>query len=146
MHSAVSSGYMFQIIMRLFAVLFACTMLFACASTSQHEERIAAQRAIDVAAARALVAQAPIGEDLPVWLSAQRTRIQAARAAATQRFVESEKVCWGRFAVNDCLREATDERRLQLDRLRQEDLALNDLERQRAASKRLRELETKQGN
>lgn len=132
--------------MRLFIGLLACTMLYACASSSQHEERIAAQRAIDAEAARALVAQAPVGDDLPPWLNAQRTRIQAARAAAMQRFADSEKVCWQRFAVNDCLREASDERRLQLDRLRQEDLALNDLERQLSSAKRLRALERKQGD
>lgn len=130
--------------MRLFAGLLACTMLYACASSSQHEQRIATQRVIDEEAARALIAQAPAGDDLPVWLSAQRTRIQASRAAATRDFDDREKTCWRRFAVNDCLRAASDERRLQLDRLRQEDLALNELERQRAAAKRLGELEKKQ--
>lgn len=131
--------------MRLLIGLLACTMLYACASSSQHEERIAAQRAIDAEAARALVAQAPAGDDLPAWLKAERTRIQVARTEATQRFADAEKNCWRRFAVNDCLREASDERRLQLDRLRQEDLALNDLERKRGAAKRLRDLEKKQG-
>jgi len=118
-------------------------MLYACATSSSHEERIATQRAIDAKAAQELAARAPAGERLSQWLKVERERIQSERAAATQRFADAEKACWKRFAVNDCIRVANDERRLQHDRLRQEELALNDVERRQNAAKRLHELERK---
>lgn len=132
--------------MRLLIGLIACAVLGACASSSGHEERIAAQRALDVEAAHNLAADAPVGADLPAWLQDQRSRIEDARQGARQRFDEQERYCWTRFAVNDCLRNASDERRLVLDRLRQEELALNDVERKQNAARRLRELERKSQN
>ena len=70
-------------------------------------------------------------------------RIAAARGEATQRYEATEKACWQRFAVNDCLRQARTERRAVLDRLRQQELAVNDLDRRRRADERLRQLERK---
>ncbi len=66
------------------------------------------------------------------------------RRAAQQKFEAAELACWRRFAVNDCVRKARVERRAAVDRLRQQELLLNDLERQRRTAERLRRLEQKQ--
>ena len=84
------------------------------------------------------------GAALAPWLSTERDRIEATRSAARQRFDDAEKACWRRFAVNACVREARQQRRVVLDRLRQEDLALNEVERQRLTETRLRQLQQKQ--
>jgi len=121
-----------------------CALLGACAFGPSLEERITARRASDVEAAHALAAEAPQGDGLPKWLEGQRERITAGRTAAAQRFADQEKLCWKRFTVNACIRDASDERRATLDRLRQEELTLNDLERKRRTANRLLELEQKQ--
>ena len=129
---------------RLPASLLLCALLSACASGSLHDDS-AAVRAADAAQAQALIATAPPeGQPLAPWLDAQRARIAAARGEATQRYEATEKACWQRFAVNDCLRQARTERRAVLDRLRQQELAVNDLDRRRRADERLRQLERKQ--
>ncbi|MGB3072464.1 MAG: hypothetical protein WBC18_28220 [Ottowia sp.] len=130
--------------LRLLPSLLMLALLSACAVGPSLDERIAAQRAGDVEAARALAAEAPSGDDLPQWLEAQRARITAGRAAAAQRFADQEKLCWKRFTVNACIREASDQRRATLDRLRQEELTLNDLERKRRTAGRLQDLDQKQ--
>jgi len=128
---------------RLIFCLLLAAGLGACSSAPPQPHRDAV--AADVADARALVAAAPPeGEPLEPWLGTERARIQAERGAAGQRFSEDEKACWQRFAVNDCLRKARQQRRATLNRLRQEDLALNDLERTRRTATRLRQLEQKQ--
>ena len=123
-------------------LLFA--LLSACAYGPSLEERMTERRAGDVEAAQALAAQAPVGDDLPQWLESQRERIAQGRTAAAQSFADQEKLCWKRFTVNACLREASSERRATLDRLRQEELTLNDLERKRRTGERLQQLEQKQ--
>ena len=129
---------------RLFACLSLCLLLAACASPSLHDER-ADERAADAAAAQALAASAPpVSEALDPWLQAQRARIASERGAATRHFEEAEKACWQRFAVNDCLQQARVQRRTALDRLRQQELAINDLERQRQAD--ARRLEPRNGS
>ena len=128
---------------RLPISLLLCTLLAACASGSLHDQHLA-RRAADAADAQALAATAPpAGQPLAPWLQAQRARIVSERGAATRHFEEAEKACWQRFAVNDCLRQARTERRAVLDRLRQQELAVNDLDRRRRADERLRQLERK---
>ena len=126
----------------LSALVLMSGLLAACGTP--HHVLVASQRAVDVEAARTLVAGAPGDDGLGLWLEGHKDRITAAREAAATRFAEAEKLCWQRFTVNDCIRVATDERRNTLDRLRQEELALNDLERKRRAENRLRDLEQKQ--
>ena len=82
--------------------------------------------------------------DFAPWLEGERSRVAAARSAAHQRFHDEELACWQRFAVNACVRKARVERRAAIDRLRQEDLLLNEMERQRRTAERLRALERKQ--
>ena len=128
---------------RLPASLLLCALLSACASGSLHDDSAAA-RAADAAQAQALIATAPPeGQPLAPWLDAQRARIAAARGEATQRYEATEKACWHRFAVNDCLSGARKQRRATLDALRQKDLALNATERKQRTAERTRELEQK---
>lgn len=117
----------------------------ACSSTRQVDEQRAATDAANLAAAQALAAQAPADDEaLGPWLGKERERVGAERTAATQGFADAEKACWRRFAVNRCVSAARTERRAALDRLRQEDLALTDVERRRRTEARLRGLEQKQ--
>lgn len=95
------------------------------------------------AAGVAPMLQAPAGQPFEPWLKAERERVARQREAAQQRYRDEELVCWRRFAVNDCLGEAKRERRGQLDVLRQQDLQLNALERERRTAQRLREIEQK---
>ena len=83
-------------------------------------------------------------KDFEAWLTAQRSRVASERTVAHQKFAEAEMQCWQRFAVNDCLRGVRKERRTVLDGLRQEELALNQQERQRNTAARLKELQDKQ--
>lgn len=130
--------------LRLLLVFPIGALVGACAFGPSLEERINARRAGDIEAAHALAAEAPQGDELPKWLEGQRERITAGRTAAAQRFADQEKQCWKRFMVNACIRDASDERRATLDRLRHEELTLNDLERKRRTANRLLELEQKQ--
>ncbi len=130
--------------LRLFPALFACTLLGACAVGPTLQERFAERAAADAEAARVLAAQAPVGDGLLPWVASQRERIATVRDAAAERFANQEKDCWKRFAVNACIRAANDERRATLDRVRREELTLNDLERKRSATSRLEEIEQKQ--
>lgn len=125
----------------------ACVALLAACSSTPPADPRADIRAADAAAARALAATAPPESDadaLQPWLDSQRTRIEAARAVAVRRFEADEKACWQRFAVNACIRQARVQRRGVLDRLRQEELAVNDVERQRRTAARLQQLQDKQ--
>lgn len=124
-------------VLLLAAAAAACTPLSA-----RHD---AAAEAATEAAAQALREAAPTADAaLAPWLDAQRERVSEQRGAAQARYESSELQCWRRFAVNDCLRQARTERRATLDRLRRQELALNDIERQRRTQQRLRQLDDKQ--
>lgn len=79
------------------------------------------------------------------WITAQRDDVKQQRAVVGRDYDAQELVCWRRFAVNDCLHAARVQRRQQLEVLRQRDLRLNDLERQRRADQRLRAIADKAG-
>ena len=126
------------------ACLLLVTALGACSSGPSIDEQREEAALANAVAARALAASAPESASaLSPWLSAERARIEAARSVAVQQFDDAEKVCWRRFAVNACVREARYERRAKLERLRAEDLALNEVERRRRTEARLRDLELK---
>lgn len=74
----------------------------------------------------------PADTDIP----AERARVASARAEVEQRFAQQELQCWQRFAVNDCLRDARQQRRRDLAELRRKDLQLNALQRQRDSAAR----------
>ena len=117
---------------RLLILLAAPALLAACTSASLHESHRAAQTA-HAQAAQDWIAAAPQGAALEPWMAAERSRIAAEQNAARQRFEQAEKACWKRFAVNDCVSRARQQRRQTQDRLRQQELALNALERRLAA-------------
>jgi hypothetical protein len=113
----------------------------ACSSAPPWAARADGQ---DEIAARVRAAAPSEGRLLTPWLAAERARIEAERTAAARRFDAAERDCWRRFAVTGCIDAARAERRAALDPLRQEDLALNAIERQRRTGARLRELQDKQ--
>ena len=76
-------------------------------------------------------------------VNAERDRIEAGRSRAEARFAEQEGRCYARFAVNDCLRDARSRRREVLDLLRQQELELNRIERERKASQQQERLQEK---
>ena len=124
-------------------LLLAAALAACSAAPPQNPERDAAQAADRAVAQKLAAAAPPEGQPLAPWLASERQRIEAERDAAERKFGEAEKACWRRFAVNTCLRDARLERRAVTDRLRQEDLALNELERQRLTAERMRQLERK---
>ena len=126
-------------------LLLLAAALSACSSGPPLDKAREEAEAANRAAAQALAATAPASDaKLGGWLSTERTRVEGERSATNQRYADAEKACWRSFAVNDCLREARWERRAVMDRLRLEDLALNDVERQRRTDARLRDLDKKQ--
>lgn len=91
--------------------------------------------------------QAPAGmsdSDFEAWAAQHHSRLAEERQTANQRFQTTELACWRRFAVNDCVRAARAERRAALEQLRQQELGLNQQERQRRTAERLRQLDEKQ--
>jgi colicin import membrane protein len=73
--------------------------------------------------------------------AAERARIGAERAAADARLKEEEAACYKKFAVNDCVNEAKARRRAVTADLRRQELMLNDAERKRRGSERIRAIE-----
>lgn len=114
------------------------------ACTPLSEQRTALDDAAASQAAALRTAAPEADAALAPWLDAQRERVARERSAAQARYESSETQCWQRFAVNACLSEARQERRATLYRLRRQELALNDIERQRRTQQRLRELDEKQ--
>lgn len=76
-------------------------------------------------------------------IPAERQRISAERAGHEAVYQQAERLCYSRFAVNDCLRSARKEQRLALDELRRQELLLNDTERQIKAVEALKRIEDK---
>lgn len=76
-------------------------------------------------------------------VTTERQRLGQERAEHEARYLQAERVCYSRFAVSDCLRDARKARRLALDELRREELILNDLERQNKAIAALKRIEDK---
>ncbi|MDH0372667.1 hypothetical protein N7340_12900 [Comamonas aquatica] len=74
----------------------------------------------------------------------ERQDILHTRSQIDARRVESEKACWQRFAVENCLREVRAQAREQDTALRERELRINSEERQEKASERLRAIEQKQ--
>lgn len=73
----------------------------------------------------------------------ERQRMGQERAGHEARYLQTERVCYSRFAVSDCLRDARKTRRLALDELRRQELVLNDLERKNKAIAALKRIEDK---
>lgn len=125
-------------------LILLASALAACAPLHSAEQRAQAEAHAEQAA-QLLRAEAPANNDaLAPWLAQQRARVAQARSTAQTRYETEETACWRRFAVNDCLRSARLERRAALSELRQQELTLNEIERQRRTAERLRQLDEKQ--
>jgi colicin import membrane protein len=71
----------------------------------------------------------------------ERERIKSERQAADARFAAEQQACGARFAVNDCIDAARKLRRDQIADLRRQELSLDEADRKRRASERLRQIE-----
>jgi colicin import membrane protein len=71
-------------------------------------------------------------------IAAHRNRIKSERAQAEALFKTQEKSCYQKFAVNDCLDAAKKARRDRLNDLHRQEISLNDGERKRKATERVR--------
>ncbi len=117
------------------------------------------QRACFAAMVLATVLVLPVA---PVWAQAtDGTQDSALAAAAAHRKAEHERIrherealaavrqkeeaaCYRQFAVEDCLRSVRTKAREAGDRLRAQEVELNDAERREKAAERLRSIEEKQ--
>ena len=122
----------------------ACAMPLA--ALAQTGASAAAEATIQATASAATDAAGPSVDDktFEQTASVERQRIADGRAAANARYEQDRRACWQRFAVNDCLDRARDNRRTVLDALRHDELALNAQERQRRSAARLDEIARKQ--
>jgi colicin import membrane protein len=73
----------------------------------------------------------------------ERSRIQAERLRAEANYQAQEAVCYARFAVTDCIRQARVHRREVLETLRHQELVLNDAERKRKALAQIEQIQEK---
>lgn len=89
-----------------------------------------------------LGAQSLVGQ--PEFIRVQREEIARQREAVMAVYQEEAKACWQIFAVNACLSDARKNRRAALEPLRQQDLRLNEQERQWRTEQRNLRLEGKQ--
>lgn len=86
---------------------------------------------------------APLSSGSPEALD-MRQRISAQRATIEAAFLTKQQECSERFAVSDCLIQARRERRVALDALRQQDIRLNDMDRQTKAAAALDRIQDNQ--
>ena len=93
-------------------------------------------------ASQGLGAQSLLGQ--PEFIRLQREEIARQREAVMAVYHQEAKACWQKFAVNACLREARQNRREALEPLRQQDLRLNEEEREWRTEQRNIRLEGKQ--
>lgn len=89
-----------------------------------------------------LGAQSLVGE--PEFIRVQREAIAKDRAEVSAVYQQAATLCWQKFAVNACLREARQQRREALEPLRQSDLTVNTQERAWRTEQRNLRLEGKQ--
>lgn len=78
-------------------------------------------------------------------IEAQRTQIAAARSLKEGEFVFKQEACYQHFAVNDCLLKIKRARRVVMDAIRKQEVALNDLERQASAQAELERIQANTG-
>jgi colicin import membrane protein len=90
----------------------------------------------------AVVAQTVEPTSQALDMGAERERIGRERAASEVVYAASERACYSRFAVFDCLSDARRAKRLTTDELRRQELVLNDMERQAKAVDALKRIET----
>jgi len=82
----------------------------------------------------------PVPQTLNV--NAERGRISQERAASESIYAVSERGCYSRFALSDCLSDARKVRRVTMDELRRQELVLNDMDRKIKAMEELKRIES----
>lgn len=100
-------------------------------------------RRVVAAAGLVLAAASPIAQ-AAVDVPAERSRIRTERAEAQRRYQDRARECRTQFAVNRCLDAARAERSDVLERLRHEELLIDDTERRERAAARLERIRAKQ--
>jgi len=86
----------------------------------------------------------PQSVDVPAEIARQRQAVSAMREAILKSDEQRQAACWQKFAVNTCLIEARRIRRQALDPLAQQDLVLNEQEREWRSAQREQRLLGKQ--
>ena len=104
---------------------------------------IAAALCLHLAAFSQSPAPVPLPADQAVERQALRSKITEERARVEAQFIKDEAACYQRFAVSGCLLDLQKQRRLVLDKLRQQDNALNAAERQEKAQRQLQQISEK---
>jgi colicin import membrane protein len=84
------------------------------------------------------------GPALAVDVAAERARIREERAAVQRRFADNEWACRTQFVVNRCLEAARAERSETLERLRHEELTMEDSQRKERAAERTAKIREKE--
>jgi colicin import membrane protein len=79
----------------------------------------------------------------PLNHDAERSRIQSERTFAEAAYQREEAACYQHFAVTDCIRQLRRERRLVLDKLRQQENVLNASDRKRKALDQIEKIKEK---
>ncbi|MFO6419494.1 hypothetical protein ACLBKS_04755 [Hylemonella sp. W303a] len=74
----------------------------------------------------------------------ERVRIRHERERGEAEYKQAQVDCYQRFAVNSCLREARRARRVETDRLRKQEIALDDSKRAAEVQSRKQALEARQ--
>jgi len=77
-----------------------------------------------------------VAAPLPAQADVARQRLVAERAALQQRFAAEERACADRFAVTACIDEVRSRQRAALAPLREQELRIDEVERQRRADER----------
>jgi hypothetical protein len=73
----------------------------------------------------------------------EHDRISSERKAAEAKFAAQQRECATRFVVSSCVEDAQNERRMTLNRLRQDEIRLGDAKRSEAAAARRQSLRTR---
>lgn len=84
---------------------------------------------------------ATISEDQAA--DAERAAISAERSRSEAAYLQEQKACYQKFAVNDCLRDAGGRHRKLAADLRHREIALNDAQRKRQAAEQARSRQEK---
>jgi colicin import membrane protein len=72
---------------------------------------------------------------------AERTRIKSERAKLNESLAQQRQACYQKLAVTPCLNEARDQNNEKMRDLKRQEVALNDVQRKRAAADRVKALD-----
>jgi colicin import membrane protein len=72
---------------------------------------------------------------------AERVRIKSERAQIKENLAQQREVCYQKLAVTPCLNEARDQHSQKMRDLKRQEVALNDVQRKRAAADRVKALD-----